>query len=161
MDTLLFATALSPIFVLILVGSILLGWPLMWVLISWIISKCGWRKFAAGRECPAAPGNGITVNVMNLVFGRFASYNHASVATFTPEGFHLRPRWILKLFHPPFFVPWEMVVSCRKRSFFRRILPEFEAVDGNSVLYLRPSVANYRRVESMLPERLRGAADGD
>jgi hypothetical protein len=142
----------------IAVAAYLIGAPLIFLGVTWIISRCGWRKVAAGRECPIAP-EGTTVSVRNLVFGRFSSYNNVVVATFTPEGIHLRVRWILKPFHPPFLVPWDLVISSRRRAFFRLVLPEFRITDGTTVMHLRLSRDNYRRVEPEVPQRLRGAED--
>jgi hypothetical protein len=127
--------------------------PLLWLSILWVISCSGWRRFAAGRECPEPPP-GVSVNALHTLFGGLASYNNATIATFTEDGFHLRVRRILSVFHPAFFVPWDLVTSCKEKVFFIVPIVEFSITDGTTAFRVRLSRRAYRRVSALLPERL-------
>ena len=133
----------------IVIGCFLVVFPALWFGITWLISR-GWRKFSAGLECPTTP-EGISVNVTNVHFGGFASYNNVTTGTVTPEGIHLCVSWFFKTYNPAMFVPWDLIECAQMRSFFIVTLRELTAVSHGVKCRIRLTGAAWQKVRHLVP----------
>lgn len=83
----------------------------VWCTVSFIISRFGWRRFAARYRATERP-EGCAYNVAFFSFGSLhTSYRNAARVIFTHRGIYFRMLFLFRPFHPPFLVPWSSVTS--------------------------------------------------
>ena len=94
--------------------SFLIGLPIMWALVSGIISFVGGWAALAGRyrtELPPPP------NLRRFRSGSFAfltNYNNVLSIGHSDTGLYLGIFVLFRLFHPPLLIPWHDIRSRRR-----------------------------------------------
>ncbi|WP_395751044.1 hypothetical protein [Prosthecobacter sp.] len=90
---------------------ILLAFPFffigMWLLITFIISRTGWVRFARAYPCPTRPPGTTYVSPYASFSG--ARYSSVVSGVATEGGLYLRAVLIFSAFHTPFLLPWSSV----------------------------------------------------
>lgn len=90
-------------------------WWTLWFLLNYYIGK-GWRSFAARFGTTVRP-SGAAYFARDAWFPR-TNYRNLRVIL-TDTGIYF-PRGMLRLFHPPFLVPWNRVIEIKKRQGFSK-----------------------------------------
>jgi hypothetical protein len=75
-----------------------------WILVSFIMSRMGWRQLAkqyrTKRRYSFGSGDLISARINWIRYKRCLMFIHDM------EGMYLRPMILFRLFHPPIFIPW-------------------------------------------------------
>ena len=98
-----------------LAGLIPLVFLCMRLLVTGIISRCGWVSFSNRHRASSRP-SGTAYNCQVLTFGSWVRYKNAVRVIFTDSGVYFFPIVLFKLFHPPFMVPWASVVDFQMKD---------------------------------------------
>lgn len=94
----------------------------LYVIMSYRVSKMGWAKLAekfkhAGSFVGKRIGLvSISVNV--------AGYQSSLILKHNEKGIYLKPIILIRLFHPPVFIPWEEIKEVREKKVGFRSLTE-------------------------------------
>lgn len=86
----------------------------MWLLITWIISRSGWVRFARAYACPARPVGTVYRAPYVLFGGAGARYNNAVNAIASSDGLYLRAVILFSTFHTPFLLPWSSIARVER-----------------------------------------------
>lgn len=91
----------------------------MWVSVSFIISRFGWKSFATSYPIKVRPA-GYAYNSPFVRFGNIiANYRNVVRVIFTDKGIYFYVFFMFRAFHSPFLVPWDRVKRIeRKNGFF-------------------------------------------
>src|SRR6266513_6220518 len=109
-----------------------------WFALLYVISRSGWRRFAAryGATRQLPPDRFVADEVR---FGRVLSpYRSVVRVAFSDEGLYLATVLPLRAFHRPLLIPWDRVksVKCRNRAGTVRYRIEIEDRAGRILLRL-------------------------
>ena len=112
----------------------------MWLLVTFIISRVGWSSFAARYPAPSRPP-GTAYNCPVMTFRGWARYNNGVRIIFTDAGVYFFPLVFIRLFHPPFLVPWASVKGLERKDglFGRQVWLNIGDPAGKIRLRLSPS----------------------
>ncbi|HSU29212.1 MAG TPA: hypothetical protein VLJ68_12585 [Chitinophagaceae bacterium] len=100
------------------------------VFVLFVLSRIAWAKLAAAYPAGEHIG-GTRLGLISLAVN-FLNYNNAFILIYNEEGMHLRPIFLIRLFHKPVFIPWKeiKVVNDKRVHFF----PYVELVLGSPVV---------------------------
>jgi hypothetical protein len=104
----------------------------MWILVSFIISRMGWRSFSRRYPAGSRPAGRAYLS-LSLWFGSiFASYRNVVRVVFTDAGIYFYPMFLFRAFHPPFLISWASVRRVEKKNgfFFRGYRLDIENAAG-------------------------------
>jgi hypothetical protein len=88
---------------------VLLGIPLFWLALMWLIAHLGgWATLAKAFPARARPG-GTAFAGLSLQLGPATSYGGCITAVFSPDGLFLVPFVLFRFAHRPLLIPWDNV----------------------------------------------------
>ena len=122
----------------------------LWLLVSLIVSRRGWRSFAMRYPAPTRPA-GNAYNSPSSTFGVSGHYRNVVRVVFAGAGVYFYVTFMFRAFHPPFLVPWESVKCIeRKKGFFGSSYAlEIEDAAGKVQLHLprriEPDLSRYQK----------------
>jgi hypothetical protein len=83
-----------------------------WIGISWGVGRLsGWARLAHSYRA-RWPAEGVRIRFQSMRLGRLWGYNQAITWTCGREGLHISTMLVLRVGHPPLFVPWDEVCVC-------------------------------------------------
>lgn len=86
----------------------------MWLLITYLLSLFGWKKFIPYFQT-SDTAYGTKIHLVSAKIGR-VNYNNCLKIEMNEHGFYIRPIFLFRLFHPTLFIPWKEISSVSKRS---------------------------------------------
>jgi len=106
-----------------------IGFPLFWVLLCFVIGRLGgWagaaRAFAARRRPEGTHFTGLSLQIPPAT-----SYGGCVSATFSRDGLWLAPIWLFRIGHRPLLIPWDRIGPPTEQRilWFRRTYLPIEA----------------------------------
>lgn len=101
---------------LMIVGGFLVGFPLIWCFVVWMLSRIsGWHHLAAtyasGDRAMTGTCQGGVTGMVGIV-----SYRGVLTVSLTPEGFFLEVMALFRIGQPRLFIPWSAVSARTPRS---------------------------------------------
>ena len=120
----LFLVLLIPIFVTV------------WVSLSALFSVLsGWRKLSYYYPWQE-PTRAISIGGASVSVGHgglAVTYSGVYISV-SPSGMTLSAKLLVRLFHPPFFIPWSEIVSCQREKQFLWQVTSFRLKTAKQVL---------------------------
>jgi hypothetical protein len=93
----------------------------MWILISFTVSRMGWRSFSSRYPAPFRPPGLAYASPFSRFGSIFASYRDVVRVIVTDTGIYFYPMFLFRPFHRPFLLPWTSVRRIEKKAgFFRQ-----------------------------------------
>jgi len=97
-----------------------------------LLSCMGWLWFGRKYRAKVRPA-GKAHRVPWVKFELFGWYRNLVWMVFAPEGIYFHPPIVVRLFHPPFLLPWTSVRRVKKKGGFvpnRNLLVDIEDAEG-------------------------------
>jgi len=115
----------------------------VWIFVSFLISNCGWSRFAdryGALERPAGRSFGAPSAHFGFVFG---SYRNVVRVIPTDRGLYFYTIFLFRAFHRPFILPWTSIRSITeaKSLFILRLRIKIEDEAGSIQMWLPSSFA--------------------
>jgi hypothetical protein len=83
--------------------------PLLWLLIIWLISRLGGWNSLAKTFATERPPTGDMFTWSSGKFSFFSSYNNCLNVTVSSTGVHVAPMLLFSFGHQPLFFPWDKI----------------------------------------------------
>lgn len=120
----------------------------IFILVMFLISKRGWRDLASRfRYDDVFQGTRVgiaSVGVNNM------SYNNCFLLKYNEKGFHLKPLFIFRLFHPPVFIPWKEIRAVHSKKILFVKMNEL-VVGDPAIAFLQMKDATLNKMEYLKP----------
>lgn len=89
--------------------------PLLWVLVTFAISRMGWHALAE-RYRTQEPFYGKKTGLLTASIN-WSNYKNSLVLQYNETGIHLQPVVVFRLFHPPILIPWSEIKQITQIQF--------------------------------------------
>ena len=100
---------------LIVFTGFVLGFPLLWTGVVFLLSRVGGWARLAERFGADGPGEGQAFNWSTAYFRLTCSYRHCLTVTLSELGIHLVPIFVFRIGHKPLFIPWSAIAELQRR----------------------------------------------
>lgn len=103
----------EPALTAVIVVGFLIGFPLFWMAIVFLISRLsGWVPLA--RDFPAKhPASGETFGWSSARLRPFTNYGGCLTVTVSSAGIHIQPWMLYRVGHEPVMIPWGAIEDMR------------------------------------------------
>ena len=117
-----------------------------WVLISFIISKMGWSNLVSKYKFD----NNFIGNNIGMISASInnASYRNSIILKYNNEGIYFKTLFLFRLFHAPFFIPWEEIKNIKNKQFFFTSLVEL-SIGSPVIAKIKISQSTYSKFEKI------------
>lgn len=99
------------------VVAFLVGFPLFWIAICWVIALLGEWHALARTYVSEAPFEGVTFHMRSGRLG-FSNYNGVLNVGINHHGMRLAVFPLFRVGHPPLFIPWQHIDAQLGRVLF-------------------------------------------
>jgi hypothetical protein len=108
----------NTLFIISIIIAFIVLFTLLWVSISFLLSRLGgWANLA--EQFPAiCRGQGNVFNWHSARFNYFVNYSNCLTVIVSAAGIYLQPMIFLRMGHKPIMVPWDAITVLERRYFF-------------------------------------------
>ena len=128
------ANTLSAFHAILIVGGFLVGFPLFFLGIVYLISHIsGWRSLATNYPAQEArPRNLIRTHSSVTGMVGMARYKNALRVGYNDQGLHLAVASVFAVAHPPLFIPWRNIQAVKEVGLIK-YLERLSLTDGQTI----------------------------